>query len=169
MTINDYIVDEARIYIGRKEKPGNAGFESPGFEKVLMRMGWKPGQSWCDFFAELAWKGGYTRAGKPEIATGLSMIFTGGAGATYNNFRANGWTTTKEPVKGALAVFKVGGSWHGHIGIVTEVQAGFVKTIEGNTSEAGSREGTTVLEKNRKLIFDVTPGKLNLHGFVHPK
>lgn len=38
-----------------------------------------------------------------------------------------------------------------HIGIVTEACGGSVKTIEGNTNSAGSRDGGSVRRKNRKL------------------
>lgn len=38
-----------------------------------------------------------------------------------------------------------------HIGIVTGAAGATIQTIEGNTNEAGSREGTAVLRKDRAL------------------
>lgn len=176
MTINEIIVDEARIYVGRQELPGNSGFKNPAFQKVMEKMGWKKGQSWCDYLAELAYKGGYYRAGKLDIKESLSGLFTGGAVASYRNFKNAGWKVSNEPVVGALVIFQKGGSWQGHVGIVSEV--GVLKNgiehfrcIEGNTTEAGSREGTTVLEKLRPLYVPnvIAFGKLQILGFVHPK
>ena len=49
-----------------------------------------------------------------------------------------------QPHKGDIAVFTFS-----HIGIVDAVATNLVWTIEGNTNEAGSREGTTVRRKDR--------------------
>src|SRR5687768_10697060 len=120
MRINELIVDEARIYIGKKELPGNSGFKSAEFQRVLEKMGWKKGQSWCDYFAELAYKGAYHRAGLMDIKNSLSALFSGGAVQSYRNFKAAGWKISSEPVVGALVIFQKGGSWQGHVGIVSE-------------------------------------------------
>lgn len=176
MTLNELIVDEAMIYLGKKETPGNSGFQDPEFQRVMTKMGWKPGQSWCDYLAELVYKGAYYRAGLSEIKDSLSALFAGGAVASYRNFKNAGWKISNIPVVGALVIFQKGGSWHGHIGIVTEtgvMQNGIecFKSIEGNTSEAGSREGTTVREQTRVLYVPnvIAFGKLQILGFVHPK
>jgi hypothetical protein len=49
-----------------------------------------------------------------------------------------------QAVPGDIVVFTFS-----HIGIVESVQPGSVKTIEGNTNEEGSREGTAVQRKSR--------------------
>jgi len=51
---------------------------------------------------------------------------------------------TLSPNKGDIVVFTFS-----HIGIVESAYKGGVKTIEGNTNEAGSREGVTVARKQR--------------------
>lgn len=48
------------------------------------------------------------------------------------------------PHKGDVAVYTFS-----HIGIVDTAASRSVTTIEGNTNEAGSREGTTVMNKTR--------------------
>jgi hypothetical protein len=52
--------------------------------------------------------------------------------------------STHQPHKGDVVVFTFS-----HIGIVDVVGTGQVTTIEGNTNEAGSREGTTCRQKER--------------------
>jgi hypothetical protein len=50
------------------------------------------------------------------------------------------------PHKGDVVVFTFS-----HIGIVESTGPGAIKTIEGNTNEQGSREGTTCRRKQRGL------------------
>jgi hypothetical protein len=50
------------------------------------------------------------------------------------------------PMKGDIVVFTFS-----HIGIVESNNGAFVTTIEGNTNDAGSREGVTVARKQRSL------------------
>jgi hypothetical protein len=56
------------------------------------------------------------------------------------------------PAEGVLGVVFgwVRESGAGHCGIVTGVEGEYVLTIEGNTNEAGSREGVAVMAKRRK-------------------
>jgi hypothetical protein len=49
------------------------------------------------------------------------------------------------PSRGDIVVYRFS-----HIGIVTATNTTGVSTIEGNTNEAGSREGTAVLRKERQ-------------------
>jgi hypothetical protein len=43
------------------------------------------------------------------------------------------------------------GGGQGHTGIVSSVEGPFIKTIEGNSNPAGSREGLGVFELTRKI------------------
>jgi hypothetical protein len=57
---------------------------------------------------------------------------------------------TNEPVPGA--VFGIGHpNGKSHVGIVVSVGAFSVVTIEGNTNEAGSREGNCVRQRSREI------------------
>ena len=51
----------------------------------------------------------------------------------------------RQPHKGDVVVYKFS-----HIGIVDTTTSRGVTTIEGNTNEAGSREGTSVMNKTRR-------------------
>ena len=48
-------------------------------------------------------------------------------------------------------VFVWNGKGGGHIGLITGIDRGMLTTIEGNTNEEGSREGTAVMNKLRKM------------------
>jgi hypothetical protein len=56
----------------------------------------------------------------------------------------------------------------GHAGVVVEAHDNYFKSVEGNTNDAGGREGYIVAEKRRYYTFDVDNG-LRLLGFVHPE
>lgn len=53
-------------------------------------------------------------------------------------------STTYKPQEGDIVVFVFS-----HIGIIENVNGSMIKTIEGNTNNAGSREGNIVARKNR--------------------
>lgn len=67
-------------------------------------------------------------------------------------------------------MWRSGHSWKGHIGIVATVSpnGGHFTAIEGNTNEAGGREGDCVAEKTRRIEWLSRPSGLNLLGFVRP-
>jgi hypothetical protein len=166
----------ALSYVGQQEIPGNQGFKNPKFEDEMTNVGWLKGEAWCATFAKLVFKKAY--ADKPTTQLELERLFSKSATQTYSNFDKSDWKTQnpdgtpiKKPVKGALAVWRHGDSWAGHIGIVIEVnlKQGYFKTIEGNTNAFGSREGIQVAVKERKMSQPYSDKGLNLIGFVYPK
>jgi CHAP domain len=50
------------------------------------------------------------------------------------------------------------GGGHGHAGFVADVIGGTLVTIEGNTSEAGLREGIGVFQRSSRKIRDINEG-----------
>lgn len=170
MAINDLIVQVAKKYLGEHEKPSNSGFEDASFEKKMTACGWQKSQAWCAYFAELVWKESYLQH-DTKYSVALDKLFQASATATYQKFDIDpNWNVSKTPVAGALAVWRHGVGWQGHIGIVSEVTSPVTfKCIEGNTNAAGGREGVEVAEKNRSVDFEVKPDKLNLIGFVIPR
>jgi uncharacterized protein (TIGR02594 family) len=56
--------------------------------------------------------------------------------------------TASGPARGLLFVWN--GKGGGHIGVIVGNTSAHFVTIEGNTNEAGSREGTAVMDKTRK-------------------
>lgn len=164
--INEQIVETAKKYIGKTEKPNNSGFTDATFEKRMADTGWLKGNSWCAYFCELVWKEAYK--GNPFL-TEINKLFSGSATATYKNFDVAKWPVGKTPKPGALAVWRHGNGWQGHIGIVIENNGDTFKTIEGNTNDKGGREGYIVAVKKRTLVTPYSAKGLNLIGFIYPK
>lgn len=159
----DKVLLVARKYIGQTEKPGNRGFKDAEFEKKMKSVGWAKTQAWCAYFCELV-----CREALPEKDLEFARLFSASAVKTYENFqKAN--KVTDHPTPGALAVWRFGNGWQGHIGVVSEVLSeNFFKTIEGNTNAIGGREGYIVALKTRKLKQPYSVKGLNLIGFIIP-
>ncbi len=166
--ITDKIKEVALKYIGKTEKPNNAGFNDADFEKRMRDVGFITGASWCAFFCELVYKEAYGN----KYTNELNTLFSGSATATFKNFnlaKSNGWQTGTEPKIGALAVWSHGNSWQGHIGIVVEENSVSFKSVEGNTNDVGGREGYIVAKKSRITKAVYSAKGLNLIGFIYPK
>ena len=159
------IIEKALKCLGETETPNNSGFVDKAFEAAMKSTGWQKGESWCCYFTELIWKEAY--AGNDFILKELDRLFSASATKTYSNFRQSGFKVSPDPVPGALILFQHGHTWMGHAGIVVDIAKDFVITVEGNTNTNGSREGTAVCQKTRKLNQPQGPG-LNILGFVHP-
>lgn len=159
------IVEIARKYVGKKEKPGNTGFIDSEMEKDMKAVGWQNGHSWCEYFIEMiAWRA------YPERIQELRGHFVPSAVNSYRNLLRAGYKASLTPEVGSFMFMqrmKDGiAQWQGHCGIVSEVisETKF-KSIEGNTNSAGSREGDSVQEKTRQVISNVEDG-LKVIGFI---
>ena len=154
------IIEVAKSYIGQEEKTRNSGFKNGWFEKLMRAVGFYTGAPWCAFFAKLVWK---------ESRVDHSLI----SGSVYktmmNATKAGNWHV--KPVDGCLTVwilFKNGKpTKKGHIGVFVFSATNWFKTVEGNTSKQGSREGTIVDENVHTYDWTSSNG-LRLMGFIHP-
>jgi hypothetical protein len=170
----DNIIQSALSFLGQEETDGNSGFINPEFQAEMQRVGWQKGEAWCATFAELVFSKAYQ--GSP-LLTELEKLFSKSAVQTYLNFDKSDWKTQNEngtpimvPVVGALAVWRMGNSSAGHIGVVVNVISPTeFETVEGNTNDDGSREGVEVAIKKRKVTYGMLKNRLNLLGFVYPK
>lgn len=168
MKLSEKIIELARSFIGQEETPNNSGFKNGWFQTLMEKIGWLKGQSWCAYFAKSVWCTAFLEL-DPVGAKLILKYANGGSQATYHNFaRSKEFHVQTFPVPGALVIFREGNSFSGHEGIVTTFDNIGFNFISGNTSKAGSREGTTVLEKYRKLNLPYNPNGLNLTGFVVP-
>lgn len=150
-------IEIARKYIGHKELPGNKFDPESPLGKILKEAGHNDGEAWCALFAEAVF-----------VET-LRALFSASTVQTFHNFKNAGYEILDGPRVGTLVIWQTykGGKphWSGHCGIVTKVNSdGTFVTIEGNTSEAGSREGTSVQEKTRRNV-KVQDG-LSVLGFI---
>lgn len=159
------IIETARKDLGKKEKSGNTGFEDKQLEKDMLAVGWRPGWAWCASILEKwIWQA------YPNLKEEVQGYFVPSAVATFRNLKNAGYPVSMTPTEGALVFWqrmKDGNAqWQGHAGVVSRVVSPreFI-SIEGNTSEKGSREGTTILENRRFVNPDVENG-LKVVGFV---
>jgi hypothetical protein len=159
------LIEVATKDLGKKEKPGNSGFVDPEHEKRLLAVGWQRGQAWCAYQIE-AWMW----EAYPEKKEALKGLFVPSAVNTFRNLVNAGYKKSDVPVKGSFVFWQKyedgKGVWTGHTGVVTEViDSETFKTIEGNASSGGSRNGDGVYALTRKVKKEVTDG-LKVIGFV---
>lgn len=161
-------VEVALKYIGQTEKPSNSGFTQTDFEKKMEAVGFSKGHAWCSYFAELVFKEAY-----PDKKKEFDKLFSASAVQTFKNFEAAAYPINELPREGNLVIWqsqKDGvAQWTGHAGIVVSVQTEpnhwKFESIEGNTSDSGSREGYIVAKKNRAVFKEVKDG-LKVLGFI---
>lgn len=154
----------ASQYIGKEENPNNSGFKDSQFEADMVKFGaWQSGFAWCCCFVRMIFIKSY-----PETTALYKKLLSPSTRTTYNNLIAAGYKANKSPIAGSvvlLASYRSGIQQPtGHAAIVTEVlENGSFKTIEGNGSANGSRNGDHVVEHVRGL--DIKPNGLNILGF----
>jgi len=171
--ISKIIIEKANSFIGMEEVPGNLGFKNDYFEELMITVGWEKTQAWCSYFVELIWKLAYAERDSTFVNK-LDVLFNAGAIATWNNFRkSKEFANDNQPSLGSIVIwqhYKNGKpTWMGHAGIVVDFDLTHFKTVEGNTSKAGSREGLIVGLNKRKYDFLPKEKGLVLKGFIHPR
>lgn len=166
-SLADRVVKIAKSLIGQKEISGNAGFKDPGFQKRMAEVGWRKGEAWCAYTGELIWKEAFTI--QHPLYAAIDKLFSASAVKTWENFKASKlFKTGQVPKKGALAIWRHGNGWTGHLGVVVnDLDGPDFGTVEGNTNAAGGREGIEVDDKGRKTGLPVSSNGLNLLGFVY--
>lgn len=151
------VVAAANAFVGVEEEGGNNRGQM--VEVFLRSVGLEEGEPWCAAFVHHVGKAALydariERSSWPLPATASCTVLAGHA-------RANGLDRT-DPMAGDVFVqYRKELKRYGHTGIVIGVEKctigkqGFaewvVTTIEGNTNDAGSREGDSVMRKTRRL------------------
>jgi len=144
----------AKEYYGAKEAGNNLAGDDPKMQEIfeaddLWLQGRTDGYPWCAAFISLCVQKllqeqsqYYQHITPPRLAS-VSRFYIWAK-------RQNCIITKPDknsvfvPVIGDIVVFTFS-----HIGIITSYDNGTIITIEGNTSESGSREGTIVMQKER--------------------
>lgn len=157
--------DEARKYIGQKEILGNKGFVDPMFSAEMIEEGFQKGYAWCMLFARVVYVNAY-----PEKTAELRKLFLPGVLNTYNNLKDAAYPIGNLPQIDSLAIWaqvKEGKrTGFGHAGIVSGLIPDGFKSIEGNTSGEGVREGWIVKENTHKIAEKGRLNGLKLLAFV---
>jgi hypothetical protein len=152
------IIDVARSFVGIHEEANNSFDPNTPFGKLIKEAGHKDGESWCSYASEVIAKKAY-----PEKFNQFDILFSAGAVATFNSFKRAGYEISNTPKEGWLVVWQKWvwdkikcrpvEHWQGHVGICTvNVDDVRFHSVEGNTSDVGSREGTVIREQTNRSI-----------------
>lgn len=150
-------LDIAATQVGVREWTPN---RSPDIDGYLRRIGLGPGQPWCAAF--VAWclmEAGVARESLPASA---------GAVRSWVRWAEVGDRLRDKPGRGWL-FWWLDADRRGHMGFVAGGVPGLIRTIEGNTDEAGTREGDGVrrrLRTTRSLASRHRHGYISLRGLA---
>ena len=145
------IVPVAELFVGwvREVTGKNDG---PWVEAIQRTTGNKKGDPWCASFVNWVLDIAY-RDMNPLPATASCDVLL--------EFARKNQLLTSTPQPGDVFLVMRTKNDAIHTGIVTEVKADTVKTIEGNTNREGAREGNGVWARERQragLLFIRVPG-----------
>jgi len=147
----------ALTQVGQMENPVGSNWGQP-VKEYLNSVGLNSPNSWCMAFV-------YWCFNKAALELGRSnpLVKTGGVLKGWNDTTALK-IVTKDAISnptlvlpGQIFILSTGGGF-GHTGIVESVSAGILTTIEGNSNEGGSREGTGVFRRTSRKIKDINKG-----------
>jgi hypothetical protein len=145
----------ANSYVGVREKGGNnRGFTDRGLKNMMADVGWKPGYAWCAFFVRAI----LDECGIENKISGWSPTAYNKKDVIYTNGRFYQSFSSGDVLVMTLSYNKFRNTKRykaiGHTGIVDAVGKYSVRTVEGNTNDAGSRDsrsGDGVYVKIRPL------------------
>lgn len=128
--------------------------------------GWTPSAAYCAAFAGVIPAAVLHSAGVPmkTLDQLWFKVWTAHCMTNVNTFDRLK-LLCQTPVPGALWLAQHGTSQAGHAGIVQTVHKSQMTTVEGNTNDAGGREGDGIFIKSGSIAGR---GKLRTKGFVHP-
>lgn len=136
---------EVMLYlVGVRELPGNRGATVGAFQAAA---GIRPGDPWCAAVINWAAERAAARLG---VRSPLELVPLQGYVPSYVQ------TFPAVPVADALpgdllALWSERMGRHAHIAVAESFIGRRARTVEGNTNEAGSREGVAVLRRSREL------------------
>ena len=148
------LIDIARPYLGAREARGNRMGNDRRMREIFESDWLSPGgvtdsYPWCCSFVSMCVQklirqhGIYAHVRPPKTASVSGFRTRWAPNQNCLIFPPN--DQQHQPHKGDVVVYKFS-----HIGIVDTMTSRGVTTIEGNTNEAGSREGTSVMNKTRR-------------------
>jgi hypothetical protein len=155
------VLEIASGEVGVMENPigSNAGTE---VEQYLASVGLGKGFAWCVAFLYFC----FDKASK-EQGVANPLVKTAGVLNLWNNatcrkIKIPSFVDDPSLIKpGHIFIISTGGGF-GHAGIVESVEGGFMTTIEGNSNNDGSREGTGVFRRvNARKINTINRGFLD--------
>ena len=169
---NPFLV--SRGFKGQLEKvvrgSKNVGFVDASFQAMMKSVGWRGGEAWCMYFCKLVYMQFFSF--DREF---ISKNFNGSSQGTPNNIIALNNRGDKRyvfiqdntpQIGDIFCLINASNKGIGHVGIVTEViDDRTVKTLEGNTSLKGVREGEGVFELKRTLVVGKGASQI-MRGYI---
>ncbi len=147
------VLETATTQLDVRETPGTPN-RGPQVDQYVRSVGLDPagGYSWCQAFVYWCFAQASARLGVANPCVRTASVLEHWAKAPLAA-RVDARAAADDPrLCRPGAVFIIDhGDGKGHAGLVTEVVSGAVATIEGNTNQAGSREGDGVYEHARSI------------------
>ena len=142
MTLNSLSLKTAQSQNGVQEVPRNSN-AGPAVESYLKSVGLGKGYAWCMAF--VYWS---VKQAALQLNTTSPLVKTAGVLRQWNEVNPKMKYTS--PKVGDVFIMDYG-KGQGHTGFVVDVLPnGWIRTIEGNTNDEGSREGYEVCYRTRK-------------------
>ena len=162
--------DIAKRFDGIQEIPENQGFKDRFLSYVMDVVGFEKGYAWCMLFANVCSVLYFTQFNSLLINK-YKNCFTPGAVSSFNNFKkCFPEMVSDRPSRNSIAIWQKyangKATWRGHAGVVVWLNGSILLSVEGNTNEAGSREGDGVYIKERNIYAKPNNG-LRFRGFIN--
>ena len=150
----------ANSYVGVREKGGNnRGFTDKELKNMMAEVGWKPGYAWCSFFVRAI----LDACNIPNTVTGWSPSAYNKNDVIFTNGRFYQKVNPGDVMVMTLSYQKYKNTGRfkniGHTGIVDAIGQYSVRTIEGNTNDAGARDS----RGGDGVYVKIRPLNTNLH------
>jgi hypothetical protein len=164
------IVVTAKEFLNDKNINDSFEFNEPLFQTKLKHFDWDLKFAAASIFCELVWKEAIGKHSLTEFQQ-LDRLFSPSPIATHSNFRGcRQYKTGNLPEPGALAIWRKGNTWQGHMAIVTSVSD---DQSQFNVIDARAMEGSQSLflsieeRPDKKMGQPFKNDKLNLVGFIY--
>lgn len=142
------VVSTAQDAVGIREATGKN--DGPEVEMYLAFVNLRKGAPWCAAFVSYH----LSSCGVRNPATGWSPAFSGVSARVWTPRKAS-----RTPLPGdVFCLYFESLGRVGHVGFVTGFDGKYITTVEGNTSEPGSRDGDGVYARRRQLskVYAIT-------------
>ena len=163
------VIGLAQKEIGVMEEPPGSN-RGTRVDQYLRSVGLNPGSgsfAWCAAFLYFCFDEVSREQGRtnPVVKTaGVLDHWNRAAQAGARRIKAADAVAEPDRVKpGHIFVMEFPGG-AGHTGMIREIRAGKLVTIEGNTNNGGSREGVGVFERTGRTIGTINKGFLDYSG-----
>src|SRR5688572_18475703 len=94
------IIEVAKTFVGKKEKPKNSGFEDPELEKKMIAAGWKAPWPYCILGVKMC-----ALEAEPSRKDEFNKLFDPNCQRTFDNFKNAGFKITMRPEPGTLVIW----------------------------------------------------------------